>query len=166
MFGYNSFLQYANLIPLLAPVDVADTNTATGYVDMKGAHNVSFLLYCGLLTSSTALDNLPVTIEAATAVDGTEAQVDFRYRKLTAAGTNVAGAVTSASVVTLYASVDDGVLLWIEVDPDAMAANDYRYVRLRANPTDLSATLLSCVAIVNPRYRMTTMISVTASASA
>jgi len=166
MFGYNSFISYGNLIPVLAPVDVVDTNTATAYVDMKGAHNLAFQLYCGLLTSATALDNLVVTVEGATAEGGTEVQIDFKYRKVTAVGTNVAGAITSASVVTLYASVDDGILLWIEVDVDTCAANDYRYARVRANPTDLAACLLSCVAITNPRYRMTTMVTSTASASA
>lgn len=166
MFGYNSFISYANVVPVLAPVDVADNDTATAYVDLLGAHNVAFQLYCGLLTSATALDNLVVKVEAATAADGTEAQVDFKYRKVTAIGTNVAGAITSASVVTLYASVDDGILLWIEVDPDALAANDYRFVRVRGTPTDLTACLLSCVAVINPRYRMTTMASATASASA
>jgi hypothetical protein len=165
MYGYNAFLEYANLVPLLAPVDVVDTNTATGYIDVLGQHNCAFLLYCGLLTSSTALDNLVVTMEAATAVDGTEVQVDFKYRKITAAGANVMGAVTSASVVTLYASVDDGIALWMEADIDGGAANDYRFYRVRANPSDLAACLLSCVALVQPRYRQTTYTSVTASAS-
>ena len=162
---FNSFVAYNNIVPLVAPVDVADNNTATGYIDLKGIHNCAFLVYVGLLTSATALDNLPVTVEAATAVDGTEVQVDFSYRKATAAGTNVWGAVTSASVVTLYASVDDGILLWIEVDVDGCAASDYRYVRVNVNPTDLAACLVSCVAITNPRYRQTTMTTATASAS-
>ena len=104
MYGFNSFVQYANVIPLLAPVDIADTNTASGYLDMKNCNNVAFQVFCGLLTSATAADYLPVTVEAATAEGGTEAQVDFKYRKITATGTNVAGAVTSASVVTLLPS--------------------------------------------------------------
>jgi hypothetical protein len=166
MFGYNTFGAYANVIPLLAPVDIADTNTVSGYVDLKNVHNCFFQVYCGLLTSATAADYLPVTMEAATAVDGAEAQIDFKYRKVTAAGTNVAGAITSASVVTLYASVDDGILLLMEVDVDNCAASDYRYVRVRGNPTDLTACLISIVAVTNPRYRMTTMTSATASASA
>ena len=165
MYGYNSFLEYANLIPLLAPVDVADNNTVTGYVDVLGQHNLAFLVHCGLLTSGTALDYLPVSMEAATAVDGTEVQVDFKYRKITAVGANIMGAITSASVVTLYASVDDGIALWMEADLDGGAASDYRFYRVRANPTDLAACLISVVAIVQPRYRQTTYTSVTASAS-
>jgi hypothetical protein len=166
MFGYNTMLGYGNLVPVLAPVDVGDTNTATAYVSVKNAHNVAFLLYCGLLTSATALDNLVVTVEAATAEGGSEAQIDFKYRKISAVGANTIGAITSASVVTLYASVDDGVALWLEPDVDTMAASDYVVARVRANPTDLAACLLSCVAIVNPRYRQTTFASATASASA
>lgn len=165
MSNFNQFVGYNNIIPLLAPVDIADTNTATGYVDLKGAHNFAFFAYFGLLTSATAADNLPVSVEAATAEGGTEVQVDFFYRKAAAAGANTWAAIASASVVTLYASVDDGVALWIEVDPDVLAANDYRYVRLRMNPTDLSACLPSVVGVINPRYRMTTFTSATASAS-
>jgi hypothetical protein len=151
---------------LLAPVDLADTETATGYVRLRGAHNFAFYAYFGLLTSATALDNLVITVEAATVESGTEAQVDFYYRKVAAAGANTHAAIASASVVTLYASVDDGVALWIEVDPDVLAANDYGYVRLRMVPTDLTACLASVVGVINPRYRMTTFVSATASASA
>lgn len=163
---FNTFVQYNNIIPLLAPVDIADTETVTGYVDLKGAHNFAFFAYFGLLTSATALDNLVITVEGATAEGGTEAQLDFYYRKAAAAGANTWAAIASASVVTLYASVDDGVALWIEVNPDDLAANDYRYTRLRMVPTDLTACLPSVIGIVNPRYRMTTYTSVTASASA
>lgn len=162
----NPFVQYDNVIPLLAPVDVADTNTVIGYMDVKNATSAAFLVLCGLLTSSTALDYLYITVEAATAVDGTEASIAFKYRKANAVGANVWGAVTSASDISLYASVDDGVSLWIEVDPQVLAASDYRYVRVRANPTDLAATLIAGVGFLGQRYRMTTMTSATASASA
>jgi hypothetical protein len=164
--NFNQFVGYNNIIPLLAPVDIADTETVTGYVNLKGAHNFAFFAYFGLLTSATAADTLVITVEAATLESGTEAQVDFYYRKAAAAGANTWAAIASASVVTLAASLDDGVALWIEVDPDVLAASDYKYVRLRMVPTDLTACLPSVVGVINPRYRMTTYISATASASA
>jgi hypothetical protein len=162
---FNSFVGYNNIVPLLAPVDIADVNTATPYVDLKGSHNLAFLVSLGLQTSATAADTLPITVEAATAEGGTEAQIDFFYRKAAAAGANTWTAAASASVVTLAASLDDGVMLWIEVDPGELAASDYRYARIRANPTDLTACLISVAAFTNPRYRQTVFGSATASAS-
>lgn len=162
---FNSYVGYNNIVPLLAPVDIVDTNTATPYVDLKGSHNLAFLISLGLQTSATAADTLPITVECATDPGGTEAQVDFYYRKAAAAGANTWTAAASASVVTLAASLDDGVMLWIELDPDELAASDYRYARVRANPSDLAACLIAVAAITNPRYHQTVFGSATASAS-
>lgn len=165
----NPFAEYDNVVPLLAPVDIASTITATPYMDLKGANRAAFLVMFGAITSATLLDTEDITVEAATAEGGTEAAIAYRYRKSEAVGANVWGAVTSvgATGVSMAASVDDNMSIWIEVDPDSLAANDYRYIRVRLtdNP-DMTACLVGVVGFVSPKYRMTTMVSVTASASA
>ncbi len=163
----NAFAEYANVMPLVYPVDIASTITASPYVDLKGAQSCAFLVMLGAVTSATLLDVEKVTVEAATAVDGTEVQIDFKYRQSGVVTANTWGAVTSASVVTYAASVDDGKSLWIEVDPAGLAASDYRYVRVKfTDDPDMTACLVAVVAFVGPRYRQYTMASVTASASA
>lgn len=163
----NPYAQYENVIPLLEPKDIASTATASAYMDLKGANRAAFLVMFGAITSATAGDVEDVTVEAATAEGGTEAQVDFKYRKSGALGANTWGTITSASVVSMAASVDDNKWLWIEVDPSAMAASDYRYVRVKCtdNP-DMTACLVGIVGFIEPKYRMTTMVTATGSASA
>lgn len=165
----NNFVSYDNVVPLLAPVDIASTATSTPYMDLKGAHMAAFLVQFGLVTSATAGDVEVVTVQAATAEGGTEAAIAFNYRKAAAAGANTWGAITAAAAtgIEVAASVDDGVSFWIEVDPSVLAASDYRYVRvvLTDNP-DMTACLTSVVGFLDPRYSMSTMVTATASASA
>jgi len=164
----NPFTQYMNIIPLLEPKDISTNITASAYMDLKGANRAAFLVSFGAITSATAGDTEDITVEAATSDAGaTEAQIDFRYRKSGALGANTWGAITSASVLQLTASADDNVLVWIEIDPDELAANDYGYVRVKLtdNP-DMTACLVSVIGLTSPKYRMTTMVSATASASA
>jgi hypothetical protein len=162
----NPYVGYTNIVPLLAPVDIASTVTATAYMSLKGAQRAAFLVYVGLITSATA-DTEDITVEAATAEGGTEAQIDFWYRKSSAVGANTWGAITSASVLALANDTDDGVMVWIEFDVDALAANDYNVVRVKfTDNTDMTAALVSCMGFIDPRYKMTTFRSATASASA
>ncbi|MDD2765849.1 MAG: hypothetical protein PHE83_17950 [Opitutaceae bacterium] len=164
----NPFVQYQNIIQLLEPKDIGTTVTASAYMDLKGANRAAFLVQFGAITSATALDVEEITVEAATSDAGaTEVQIDFRYRKSGALGTNTWGAITSASVLAMTASADDNKMVWIEVDPDALAANDYRYVRVKLtdNP-DMTACLVGVIGLLDPVYRMTTMVAATASASA
>jgi hypothetical protein len=57
-------------------------------------------------------------------------------------------------------------MIWIDLDPATLAANDYRYVRLIATPTDsLDTYNVAVVGIVESRYKQATFISTTASAS-
>jgi hypothetical protein len=63
----------------------------------------------------------------------------------------------------------DNMLVWIEVDPDALAAanTDFRFVRvLLTDNVDMEACLVSVIGIIEARYKQTTHISATASASA
>lgn len=163
----NSFLEYDNFFPILSPQDIASTATTTIYMDLRGAQRAGFLVSVGAITTATATDTEVITIQAATAEGGTEAAIAFKYRTCLQ-GTNQWGAVTTADTtgVTL-ASTDDDLHVWIEVDVDALAANDYRYVRAVLTDTpDMAAFLTAVMGIIVPRYKQVTAITATASASA
>jgi hypothetical protein len=165
----NPFIGYDNIVPVLAPVDLAGTATTTAYVDLRNAQRAAFLVAFGAITSATLLDAEVVTVQAATAEGGTEAAIAFRYRLSGAVGANTWGAITTADTtgVSFAASVDDSKWLWIEIDPDDLAASDYRYVRLVLTDTpDMTACLVCVMAFLDVRYKQSTHISATASASA
>jgi hypothetical protein len=162
----NPFVQYENIVPLLAPQDIVDTDTATPFVDLKTANKAAFLVFLGALTTATATDVLNITVEAATAAaSGSEAQVAFNYRLSGAVGANTWGAITAATATggVEIANTDDNKALWIEIDPAAILAAkaDARFVRVFISPTDLAATLVAAMALVDPVYKQTTMISAT-----
>ena len=164
----NPFIGYDNIIPLLEPQDIVDTETATPYMDLKNAHKASFLIMFGAITSTTTTDEIIVTVEAASAEDATEAAIEFRYRISAAVGANTWGAVTTVSTsgVGLGADDSDNMSLFIEIDPDALAANDYRYVRVWLKQSvALEACLVGVFGFLETRYKQTTHISATASAS-
>jgi hypothetical protein len=165
----NPFVGYDNIIPLLAPVDIVDTDTETPYMDLKNAQKASFLIMFGAITSTTATDEIVVTVECATAEAGAEAAIGFRYRLSAAVGANTWGAVTSVASTGLGLGADDSdnMSLFIEIDPDVLAANDYRYVRVWLKQSvALEACLVGVFGIIEARYKQTTHISATASASA
>ena len=165
----NPFVGYDNIIPLLAPVDIASTATACPYMDLRNAQKASFLISFGAITSATATDEFVITIEAATAEGGAEAAIDFRYRKSGAVGANTWGAVTTVAAATglgMGADDSDDMAVWVEVDPDALAASDYRFARVvLTDNDDMTACLVGVVGIIEARYKQTTHISATASAS-
>lgn len=164
----NPFVGYDNIICFLAPQDIVSTATTCPYVDLRNAQKASFLLQFGAITSTTATDDWTITIEAATAEGGTEAAVAFRYRKSGVVGSNTWGAITTADTTGVIAApdADDNVGYWIEIDPDALAASDYRYARVKLTDVDSEATLVAGFAFLEARYKQTTHISATASASA
>ena len=165
----NPFVGYDNIIPLLAPQDIVDTETETPYMDLRNAQKASFLIMFGAITSTTTTDEIVVTVEAATAEGGTEAAIEFRYRISAAVGANTWGAVTTVAStgVGLGADDSDNMSLFIEIDPDALAANDYRFVRVWLKQSvALEACLVGVFGIIEARYKQTTHISATASASA
>lgn len=162
----NLFAEYDNIFPLVAPVDLAGTVSSSPYVDLAGAQKCAILVSTGNINSGTATDTQVITVQAATAEDGTEAEIAFRYRTVLV-GSNQWGAVTTAGTggVTL-AVTDDNINIWIEVDPDELAANDYRYVRVVSTDTpDMAACLYAAFAFLTPRYKQTTAWTATASAS-
>ena len=161
----NPYVGYENIILLTEPKDIASTVTSSSYMSLKGAQHAAFLVTFGAITSATSTDTEDITVEAATAEGGTEAQIDFWYRKSGALGTNTWGAITSASVLAMDNAVDN-VMVWIEFDVDACAANDYTVARIKlTDNTDMAACLVSVHGFIRPRYRMTTFVSATASAS-
>ena len=166
----NPFVSYDNIIMLLEPKDIVTTATNSAYMDLKNANRAAFLVSYGAITSDTAADEAQVYVQAATAEGGTEAEIPFRYRLSGALGANTWGAITSRTateVISLAASVSDNKMIWIEIDPSELAPNDYRYVRVAlTDATALGAALVCVHGFIDPKYRMSTMVSVTASASA
>lgn len=164
----NTFNEYSNIIPLLAPVDKVSTAWATPWVDLKTAHECRFFLFCGLLTSATA-DTAAVTIECACeAGSDSEAAISFYYRTSGAVGANTWGAITSADTTGFNLSTGtDGLMYTIEVDP-AVAANgntnkNGRFVRmvLGAWSDTIAASLEAAWCEIRTRYKQTTFVSTT-----
>jgi len=166
----NPYVEYDNVIPLLAPVDIASTVTTTPYVDLKLANGGGFLVNFGLITSATTTDREIVTMEAATDPAGTEAAISFNYRLSSAVGANAWGTITSATTtgVSMDPANDDGKSLWIEIDPRYVEEQfaDARYVRLVLTDTpDMTACLVAITAFLDAAYKQATMTVATASAS-
>jgi hypothetical protein len=164
----NPFAGYDNIVCFLAPQDIGSTATTCPYVDLRNAQKAFFLIQFGAVTSTTVTDDWTITIQAATAEGGTEAAVAFRYRASGAVGANTWGAVTTADTTgfTVAPDTDDNKGYLIEVDPDALAASDYRYARAVLTDVDAEACLVTGFAFLEARYKQTTHISATASASA
>ena len=162
------FLGYENAIMLVAPQNIASTATTSPYMSLKNAQAAAFLIVYGAVTSTTVTDTSVITIECATAEGGVEATIDFRYRRAGALGENTWGAVTTcASTGLAVASAsDDNCMYYIEIDPDVLAANDYEVARVVLTDTaDLEVCLVTVLGLIQPRYKQTTHISSTASAS-
>jgi hypothetical protein len=164
----NPFVEYDKIIPLLAPQDIAGNITSSNYMDLKYAQEAAFLVSLGAVTSATITDREVLTVEAATAVDGVEASVDFNYRLSGAVGANTWGSITAATAgLSLDPTADDNKLVWIELDLSTLGASDYRYVRVTLTDTpDMTACLVGVVGFIRPRYKQVTFLSATASASA
>lgn len=164
----NPFVAYDNIVMIVAPQDIASTATTTPYVDLKNARHAAFLVSVGTLTTASASDTSQMTVQCATAEDGTEAAVAFRYRKAGAVGANTWAAIATADTTGVtIASTDDNVMYWIEIDPAELAASEYRYARVVLTDTDdMTALLVAVHAFIDARYKQTTHLSATASASA
>lgn len=165
-----NFGMFENVVPLLAPFDRAGTLLQTPYLDLKGATRASFLLYFGVVTSTTATDELTMTLEASTAStsNASEEAIPFQYRVSAAFATgNTWGAITDATSAGFSmgaSTVFDGFMLMVDLDPAkiTLKKEDARYVRLVGTHTDAySVMLVTCVGIIEPSYKQTTMIVAT-----
>lgn len=160
------FVQYENVVPLIAPQDITTSATASPFVDLKTALKAAFEVFFGSITAASADQAITVTVEAATAAaSGSEAAIAFSYRLSGAVGANSWGAVTAAtSSGVSVATTDDNKILHIEIDPAAVLAAkaDARFVRVVITPdAGATATLVSAWALIDPVYKQTTMVSAT-----
>jgi len=164
----NSFVEYENCVMLLAPADIASTETASAYMRLQYAQKAGILVIFGAITSATPGDHETLTLEVATAEDGAETAIAYRYRKAGALGVNTWGAVTAVGATGVDLGNDeDNIMVWIEVDPDVLGASDYTVARVRVDDVDdMAACLVTVLGFTEPRYKQTTHTSVTASASA
>jgi len=149
------FAEKVKLLPLLAPVDIAATETASAYIDLQEAQWASFLVDFGVITG----DDLVVTLECSTAAssNATEAAVPFSYRLSSAVATDSMGAITAATSngATIAVGDDDKDLL-IDLDPASIPSNpgeDFRYARVVIAPaSDMTVCLVGVHAVLEPRY--------------
>ena len=168
----NQFVGYDNIIPLLAPVAGTTGTLTSPYMKLHNAHKASFLISFGAITSTTTTDALTITVDAASVEEGAEVQQDFRYRLSGAVGANTWGAVTSVVAATglpMLAPTADDKMVWVELDPDAIGGGTemlfVRFVITPAPASQMEAYVVGGCGIIEARYKQTTHISATASAS-
>ncbi len=164
----SNYGEFENIIPLIAPQDITTTATASAYVDLKTVHSMSFLLFFGSITATSADQAITVTVECVTAAASAsnEAKVAFNYRLSSAIGADAMGAKTAATAAAgaSVATTDDNKILLINVDPAVVAATltDARFVRVVITPdAGASATLVAALAVLSPRYKQNAMVSAT-----
>lgn len=158
-----------NIVPLKAPVDSAGTAYATPWVSLKNALHATFFWYCGVVTATSADQNVVITMEAATAAaSGSEVQIPFKYRLSGATGANSLGAITTVSTASSGASLDttsvDGKMVIIDVAPAALDGllADASHVRMVVGiDAGGTVTLNAAWAELDPRYPQLTHISAT-----
>jgi hypothetical protein len=149
-----------HIIPLKAPVDSAGTAYASPYVDMKGALHATFFYYVGVVTATSADQNIVVTLEAATsaASSAAEVQIPFKYRLSGATGTDTWGAITSVAAATgasLDTTTADGKMLLIDLDLASLEGllADARFVRMVVGiDAGGTVTLNAAWCVIDPRY--------------
>jgi hypothetical protein len=156
-----------NLVPLKAPVDSAGTAYATPWLNLKNALHATFFWYCGVVTATSADQNVVITMEAATgAASGAEVAIAFKYRLSGATGANSLGAITAATStgVSLDTTTVDGKILMIDIDPAALEAAlaDASHVRMVVGiDAGGTVTLNAAWAELDPAYPQLTHISAT-----
>lgn len=147
-----------NIMPLLAPQDIAATATVSAHVHLDVVNWVTFVVPFGAITSTDSTGAVIVTVHCSTAATTASATaLAFSYRLSGAAGANTMGAITAAT--SAGASVgqgDDNKILVIDVDPAAIPAaeaENNQYLFLKFTPTtETTVTLLSAVAVCEARY--------------
>lgn len=158
-----------HIVPLKAPVDSAGTAYATPYVNLKDALHCTFFAYFGVVTATSADQNVVVTIEASTSTtsNATEVALAFQYRLSGATGTDTWGAVTAVANtgLSLDTTTVDGKMLAIDVNPAIIEAahgqRDAKYVRLVMGIDGGGTVTLNGVwAELDPMYVQTTHLSV------
>ena len=158
--GQIRYTEGLKVLPILKPQDIVATATASSYIDLDTSNWATILVQFGNIASTDSTGEVVVTLEASTAgsSNATEAAIAFSYRLSAAVDTDTMGAITAATASGVaVGNVSDNVLLVIDVDPAAVAAGaaDRRFLRVVATPTsEITATLVNAVAVLEPRYRM------------
>jgi hypothetical protein len=162
----NQFVDYENVVGLLAPVDIAGTATSSAYVDLKLAHEATLFVFFGNITTASADQTAGpvVTVEAATAAASAanEVNVEFNYRLSSAVNTNAWGSITAASAGVDLTVTGDNKMLAIEIDPSYVAGllTGARYVRVTITPGAGGAICLCAVwAVLHSRYKQASISS-------
>lgn len=156
MTQYLKFMEGMKVLPIYSPASiVADDPVATSYVDLNHINWCTLALHFGVITCDTPT----VTLECSTAAtsNATEVAIGFQYRLSTAVDTDdtAAGTITTAtSTGVAVGAGDDGKVLFVEVDPSAVAAvaADMRWVRAVVDQADASACVMGAVAFMETRY--------------
>ena len=163
----HDYVQYDNIVPLLAPQDIAATAQPSEYVSLN-CHDIGLYVIAGAITATSADEYYTVTVVATTsaATGASEVAIPFSYRTSGVVNTNTWTAVTTATTAGVNLTVDDdNKILYIHIDPAAVLAelSDATHVRAVITPgtASLTAGLFTVIASVSPRYRQTTMISAT-----
>jgi hypothetical protein len=161
------YVEYHNIVSGYQPISDTSVAVKSAWIDMKTAHEISFLVQFGAVTGTSTIDGVTVTVEASTTNDSTTATaVAFKYRVSGAVTANTWGAVTDATA-TGYAPIlaaVTGTNLFIQVDPAQVQAtvDTARWLQLNVTKSaSVTACTSSCVAFINPRYKQVTMVSAT-----
>lgn len=157
-----------HIVPLKAPVDSAGTAYATPYVNLKDALHATFFVYFGVVTATSADQNVVVTLQASTSTTSNATEVDlaFKYRLSGATGTDTWGAITTVAStgVSLDTTTVDGKMLAIDLDPSIIEAahgqRDAKFARVVVGiDAGGTVTLNSVWAELDPVYPQTTHLS-------
>lgn len=148
--------EQVHVVPAIAPVDTTTVTVNTDVVGVKEYSAIQFVISFGVITG----DTIVCILYESTNTTASGNAVAGKYRKSSALGTDVMGALTTltTSGVTIAASDDNKVLL-IDVDP-ATLTDGYPYVFVACNPGgSMSVCLISAVALLLPKYPQSVNIS-------
>ena len=149
--------QEVHVVPVIAPVDITTTTTNTIPVGVKEYEAIEFIILFGAITTDTAVLKV---YECDDTTPTTSTAIAFKYRKTSAVGTDMTGALTAgtSSGITI-AVTDDNKCVLVDVDPAALTSG-YPYVKLSLDPgASMTVCVLSAIAILKPRYPQAVQIS-------
>lgn len=150
--------QLIHPVPLLAPVDIAGSATSTDIVGVKEYLEVEFLVEFGVITG----DVVVVTVqECDDTTPSNSTAIPFKYRKTSAVGTDLTGALTAATAAggATMSATDDGKSFLIDVDPAALT-DGFPYLKAVITPGgSASVCLVAAQAVLRPRYPQAVNIS-------
>jgi len=154
------FQQVLKKTPVLAPADIASTDTNTAVVDLVNAQHCTFLVNTGSITSSSTTAPI-ITLMAATSAATTSATaIAFKYRKSSIIATDTWADIADATATGMTLALnDDSKLIEIDVDPALVAAKtDGRFVYLHIDTSATTTALVIGASVeIEPRYAANTM---------